>query len=101
MKGSAPKSPETGSQAWRVKNLQPKADRLSCERAIRMKRIKRTMAKMLQAQTIIRVAKLASASLPLPRLLRKSRTGEVRGCVTCSSAVCVGRLSSAAETDEG
>src|SRR5947209_14455729 len=101
MKGSAPKSPETGSQASRVKNFQPKAARLSCERAIRIKRIKRTMAKILQAQTIISVAKLTSASLPLPRLLRKSRIGETGGDVTCSSALCVGRLSSAAETDEG
>src|SRR6266481_5059530 len=41
-----------------------------------MPKMKRTIAKILQAQTSMTAAKLLSAMRPLPRLLRKSRTGE-------------------------
>ena len=53
MKGSAPKSPETGSHAWRVKNFHPNWTRLRCERTTRIVRMKRTIAKMLHAQRSI------------------------------------------------
>jgi len=43
---------------------------------MRMPKINRTMAKMLQAQSSMTAAKLLSARLPLPRLLRYSRMGE-------------------------
>src|ERR1700677_2111937 len=76
MKGSAPKSPETGSHAWRVKNFQPNWTKLRWEWMMRMPRIKRTIAKMLQAQRSMTAAKLLSARLPLPRLLRYSRMGD-------------------------
>src|ERR1700737_5124552 len=51
MKGSAPKSPETGSHAERVKNFQPNATRLGRECITRMPTMKRTIAKILKAQT--------------------------------------------------
>src|SRR5580692_3040028 len=76
MKGSAPKSPETGSHASRVKKLQPNCARLRWERRIRILRMKRTIAKMLNAQSSMTAAKLVSAMRPLPRLFRKSRIGE-------------------------
>src|SRR5271155_5724780 len=76
MNGSAPKSPETGSQAWRVKNFQPNWTRLRWERRTRMLRMKRTMAKMLQAQTSMTAAKLLSAIRPLPRWFRYARMAE-------------------------
>src|SRR6266566_682281 len=41
-----------------------------------MPKMKRTIAKILQAQTSMTAAKLLSATRPLPRLLRKSRMGE-------------------------
>src|SRR5438270_5479525 len=77
MKGSAPKSPETGSHAARVKNFQPNCTRLGRECTTRMTKIKRTIAKMVQAQRSITAAKLLSAMRPLPRLLRNSRMGDV------------------------
>src|SRR5271168_4554982 len=86
IKGSAPKSPETGSHAWRVKKLQPNWARLRCERTIRMLRMKRTIAKMLKAQTSITAAKLLSANLPLPRSLRKVRTADGAGLTAVGPA---------------
>ena len=62
MKGSAPKSPETGSHASRVKNFQPKAARLGRDCRIRMAKMNRTMAKMVNAHSIIRAAKVLSAT---------------------------------------
>ena len=43
---------------------------------MRMPRMNRTIAKILQAQRSMTAAKLLSARLPLPRLLRYSRIGE-------------------------
>src|SRR5579871_3127765 len=77
MKGRAPKSPETGSHAERVKNLQPNCAKLRWERRTRIVRMKRTMTKMLQAHNSMTAAKLLSAKRPLPRLLRNSRMGEI------------------------
>src|SRR5580704_11187582 len=76
MNGRAPKSPEMGSHAERVKNFQPNCAKLRCERRARMVRMKRTMTKMLQAHSNMTAAKLLSARRPLPRLLRNSRMGE-------------------------
>jgi hypothetical protein len=42
-----------------------------------MPKIKSTMAKMLNAQMSMTAAKLLSAKLPLPRLLRKVRMADV------------------------
>ena len=62
-----------------TKNLQPKADDAqSCERRIRITRMKRTITKMLQAHNSMTAAKLLSAKRPLPRLLRNSRIGRER-----------------------
>jgi hypothetical protein len=60
-----------------VKKLQPNCARLRWERRIRILRMKRTMAKMLNAQRSMTAAKLVSAMRPLPRLFRKSRIVEV------------------------
>src|SRR5258705_1717808 len=85
MKGSAPKSPETGSHAERVKNFQPNCTRLGRECKTRMPKMKRTMAKIVQAQTSMTAAKLLSAMRPLPRLRRKSRIGEGGGSIAANA----------------
>src|SRR5579871_1088423 len=103
MKGRAPKSPETGSHAERVKNLQPNCAKLRCERRTRMVRMKRTMTKMLQAHNSMTAAKLLSARRPLPRLLRYSRMGEsvVTAAWGSAPAAGVGVTASVAGTGRG
>ncbi len=76
MKGSAPKSPLTGSHAERAKKCHPNWCSVSRDRTTRMMRIKATIAKMEDAQKSIRPAKLRSAMLPLGRELRKARIAE-------------------------
>src|SRR5258707_9619510 len=97
MKGSAPKSPATGSHASRVKNFQPNAARLGRECRTRMPKMNTTMAKMLKAHRSVSAAKLLSARAPLPRLLRKSRMADTLapavGTESCaSSADGLGRM---------
>src|SRR5215469_15886046 len=77
MKGSAPKSPETGSHADLVKNFKPNCTRLGRECSTRRTRMNRTIAKIVQAHRSITAAKVLSATRPLPRLLRNSRMGDV------------------------
>src|ERR1700733_12612132 len=65
-----------------------------------MPMINSTIAKMLHAQTSITVAKLLSARVPLPRLLRYSRIGEgtLAGAGTGSEANFVGTAGSVVGT---
>src|SRR5882757_9894772 len=50
-----------------------------------MPKMKRTIAKILQAQTSMTAAKVLSATRPLPRLRRKSRMGEGEGSFAASA----------------
>src|ERR1700722_5494004 len=84
MKGSAPKSPETGSHELFLKKLQPKAWMESLELLTSTKTISSTMAKMLRAQMSMRAPKAPSANLPGLRCCRKERMAE--GCAGTTSA---------------
>src|SRR6202046_172317 len=76
MNGSAPKSPETGSQVRVEKKCQPNALMESCECETRTETIRITIAKMLSAQTTIRDAKAPSAIRPELFACRNMRTAD-------------------------
>jgi hypothetical protein len=77
MKGSAPNSPLTGSQAWRKKNPKPNFEIESWERAISSNKISATIAKITRAHAIIRPEKALSMPAELPRDCRNFRIGEI------------------------
>ena len=76
MKGKAPKSPLTGSQAVRAKKRQPNCVSERREPLMRVTTMKRTMRKMEQAQASRTALKPRSARVLGPRLLRKARMSD-------------------------
>ena len=76
MKGRAPNSPLTGSQACLKKKPMPNFDIDNRERMINSTRISPTMAKMTSAQTTMSPAKALSTVTELPRDCRNFRICE-------------------------